>query len=385
MVSGFAENGSLPLDPLDPASGPGYGDEGAYHLTVTVTTPDRDFYAVFLNPGDVLGGSISGGAADVVVRRPDGRVAMGSGQDASALYPARSPLPGGGHAVIGYVAEERGWYAVSTSTGADDYELTLEAYRPGTESAAAGATQTVYLDFDGARLNTNIFGGPGVRTLSPLSAFMSRWGLPAGVEDELVDEVVTTVKENLRRDLRRRGLNPDVAIRVLSSQDSPDPFGAPDVTRVVVGGTINESGLDTIGIAQSIDTGNFGHEESALVLLDLLSSPAGEAGDPSLNTYLRPGSHRLAFVGRALGNVVSHEAGHLAGSWHVDQFDTAANIMDQGGNFPALFGVGPDGVGGTTDDTDVDFGEDDFNPVEGFTGIEDTLNASAWAFRRGLG
>ena len=37
--------------------------------------------------------------------------------------------------------------------------------------------------------------------------------------------------------------------------------------------------------------------------------------------------------------------------------------MDQGGNFPLLFGVGPDGVGGTADDADVDFGEDVFNPT----------------------
>ena len=51
--------------------------------------------------------------------------------------------------------------------------------------------------------------------------------------------------------------------------------------------------------------------------------------------------------------------------------------MDQGGNFPLLFGVGPDGVGGTADDPDVDFGEDVFNPSEGFTGIEDTLGRIA--------
>ena len=48
--------------------------------------------------------------------------------------------------------------------------------------------------------------------------------------------------------------------------------------------------------------------------------------------------------------------------------------MDVGGaNFQNLFGVGPDGVGGTADDPDVDFGEDVFSPDEGFVGIEDTL------------
>ncbi|MEJ7707151.1 MAG: hypothetical protein WKF82_07630 [Nocardioidaceae bacterium] len=58
--------------------------------------------------------------------------------------------------------------------------------------------------------------------------------------------------------------------------------------------------------------------------------------------------------------------------------------MDQGGNFAKMFGVGPDRVGGTDDDRDVDFGEDHLNPEGGFTGMEDTLNNTAWAFRPGL-
>jgi hypothetical protein len=42
-----------------------------------------------------------------------------------------------------------------------------------------------------------------------------------------------------------------------------------------------------------------------------------------------------------------------------------------------MYGVGRDGVGGTADDPDVDFGEDTFNPLEGFTGVEDTLSRLA--------
>ena len=64
----------------------------------------------------------------------------------------------------------------------------------------------------------------------------------------------------------------------------------------------------------------------------------------------------MRFVGTALGNIASHEAGHYFGNWHVDQFNDVLNLMDQGGNFPLLYGVGPDRVGGTADDPDVDFG-----------------------------
>ena len=54
--------------------------------------------------------------------------------------------------------------------------------------------------------------------------------------------------------------------------------------------------------------------------------------------------------------------------------DATANLMDAGGaNFQNLVGVGPDNVGGTADDLDVDFGDDVFSAAEGFVGIEDTL------------
>ncbi len=44
-----------------------------------------------------------------------------------------------------------------------------------------------------------------------------------------------------------------------------------------------------------------------------------------------------------------------------------------------LFGVGPDGVGGTADDVDVDFGEDTYNPLDFFTGIQDTATNTRFA------
>jgi hypothetical protein len=52
-----------------------------------------------------------------------------------------------------------------------------------------------------------------------------------------------------------------------------------------------------------------------------------------------------------------------------------AELMDQGGNFPLLYGAGPDGVGGTADDPDVDFAEDVYNPFEGFIGPMSAANS----------
>jgi hypothetical protein len=359
-------------DPFDPASGDGADSEGPYNIDIRVARPDLDFYSVELRKGDIIGASMVG-ATKVAIYDPAGREVHGSEQDATFIYPASSPLPGGGNAVTEHVADTDGLHYVAVTSGAGAYDITVEAYRPVLEGNSA--VQTLFLDFDGARVNTAIFGGPGVRQLSPLRSFLGRWGLTNADENALISGIVAEVRENVRLDMIASGLNGQFQIRILNSRDHADPFGQPNVSRVIVGGTIDESGIATIGIAQSIDPGNFETEDSALVLLDVLSDPAGD--DASLNTYLTPASNRIGFIAQAVGNVTSHEAGHFFGNWHVDQFNDILNLQDQGGNFPLLYGVGPDGVGGTADDPDVDFGEDVFNPGEGFTGIEDTLSRIA--------
>jgi hypothetical protein len=375
MIGGYAAF-PIPQDPTDSGSGAGGAETGNYGVTISSALVDKDYYAVKLRKGDVLGGSVTGGAGRLVVHRADGEKMHASEQDASSLYPATSPLPGGGNAVISYVAEEPGWYAVSVESGVGNYDTTVEVYRPGTETDTL--QQTIFLDFDGGRVNTAIWGGPGVRQLSPFSAFIAKWGLPRSAEAALVQRITQIVTENVKNDLAQKGLNVNVQLRILNSRQHADPFGQQNVARVVVGGTIEESGIPTIGIAQYIDPGNYGHEDSALVLLDVLSGPADD--DASLNFYLKPASDRVAFVSQAVANVVSHEIGHFIGNYHVDQFNDIYNLMDQGGNFAMMFGPGPDGIGGSADDVDVDFGEDIYNPNEGFTGLEDTLNVSAWAF-----
>jgi hypothetical protein len=375
MVSGFGDGGSVPANPFRSGSGRKAGDEGTYRLRITARPVDRDLYGVQLRSGDLLGGVLTGSARSVQVVRTDGRGMVASEQDASAAYPVQSPLPGGGSA-FAYVAQEPGWYAVSARAGAGNYRLLLETYPPGT---AGAGQQTIFLDFDGARINTGMFGGLGVVTLSPLRTFLPRWRVAARQLDAVVDATDAAVTENIDATLRARGLNKTLSVQVLNSRDDPDPFGQPNVSRIVVGGTIRQSGVPTIGIAQSIDPGNYAHEESAIVLLDELSRPNGP--EDSLNTYLRPRSNRVAFIGQALGNIIAHETGHLLGSFHTNNHDRPVDLMDSGGGNPRrFFGVGPDRIGGTADDTDVNFGEDHFAPDEGFHGMQNSLNNSAWAF-----
>jgi hypothetical protein len=373
MVSGFP---SLPNDPFDSGSGTGAGSEGDYSLTLGLDALDVDVYAVNLRAGDVITGSVSGAGTQLTVLDPASREVFGSTQDATFIYPAASPLAGGGNAVVDHVAALAGRHYVAVTGGTGNYDVTLEVYRHGAQTG--GAVQTIFLDFDGARVNTGIFGGPGIRTLSPLSAFLGRWGLTADQLNPVIDRIVATATENLRTDFAGQG----VQVRILNSRDHADPFGQPNVSRLIVGGTIDESGISTIGIAQSIDPGNFETEETALILLDVVSGTVADWDDATFNKYITPASDKVRFVGTALGNIASHEAGHYLGNWHVDQFNDVLNLMDQGGNFPLLYGVGPDGVGGTADDPDVDFGEDTLNPNEGFTGIEDTHARTRWALHQ---
>jgi hypothetical protein len=384
MVAGYSDFGTVPENPRHSGSGGGAGDEGPYKLKITGGPVDKDFYGVQLASGDVLGGSLTGSAITVGVQRVDGKAMIGSEDELSSIYPPQSPLPGGGSS-FAYVAEQPGWYAVSVRKGVGPYKLLLETYRPGTAKTSPGAVQTIFLDFDGERMNTNIFGGGGVSTLSPLSSFLTRWGLSPADEPALIRAVSAGVAENISNSVKAHGLNPNLKVKVLNSLDSPDTFGQPNVSRVVVGGTIDETGIDTVGIAQSIDPGNYAHEESAMVLLDDLSAPAGP--EDSLNTYVKAGrTNRLAFVAQALSNVISHETGHFVGSFHTDNEDATVDLMDAGGaGFDHLFGVGADQVGGTADDPDVDFGQDRYLPVEGLTGLENTLNVTAWAFLAGAG
>ena len=351
--------------------------KGGYDLTVTTRAGDRDLYKVTLRAGDVLGVNVTNAAGYVSVFDAKGVEVHGSPGDASYIYPENSPLPGGGNAATDHVVARSGTHYVEVTQGDGAYEAQLEVYRYGGE--AKKQTQTIYLDTNGQRLNTGIFGGRGVTTLSPLRSFLGKWGLSRSNEAALIKKIKSTVQENLDADLRRSGLSKYVSVKVVTSLDGKDPYGRAGVSRVVVGGTIEESGVPTIGIAQSIDPGNFDREETALVLLDVLSSSPDEYGDASLNYWMTKRSNRLSFVGRAVGNVVSHEVGHFIGSWHTDNSDRIANLMDAGGeNFGLLFGVGKDKVGGTKDDVDVDFGQDRFEPDEGFTGVENTLARSVF-------
>jgi hypothetical protein len=383
----------IPSDPFNPASGPGSASEGTYDVRLGLNSLDSDFFSIGLQAGDVIAANLVAPlGARVSLSDPGGGLRIDSNQDATSIEPG--PFPGGGAAVLTYVVETAGTHAIRVRGPVGAYTLELRVFRPALELASAGVVQTVFVDFDGATVDPAIFGAaPGAAVLSPLSAFLAGWGLAPVDESALIDAILAVIEENLSTDMRVLGLNGDFDLSgipgdfdvvLLNSRDHADPFGDPNVSRLIIGGTIPELTIGTIGIAQSIDPGNFATDESAVVLLDLLSAPASDPN--SLNQFgLAGGATKIDLVAAGVGNIAAHEAGHFFANFHTDQFNAAPNIMDQGGNLPNIVGVGGDLTLGTGDDFDVDFGPDAFVPNEGFVGTEDTLNAVAFGLSTGTG
>ena len=374
---GFLEPGS----PFDASTVKG-GRAGPYTLTAGVDAFDLDLYAVELEAGDIIGVNSLGAANQLSLIGPDGSIMVTSGRDRTALHPPNSPLPGGGVATVSYVIDEPGTYYIRADGAfTRGYQLETRLFRPVLERAGEGVKQILFLDFDGAQINPATFGGPSqLAVLSPLSRFVGRFGLRD--EAALIDRIVDVVEESLVRDLQQFGNNPNFALEIRNSKDHPDPTGQAHVSRVIVGGTIGELGIGTVGIAQSVDVGNFNTEEQAVVLLDLLSNPRFDPN--SLNQYpVAPGATRLDLVAEGVGNIVAHEAGHFFGAWHTDQFNLTPNLMDQGGNLTNTVGVGEDLIWGTPDDIDVDFVEDEFVANERYFGRQNTLQTLAFALTQG--
>jgi hypothetical protein len=391
VVRGFGTG--FQTDPFVSSSGPGAGSTGFYTVTIGLDYADIDYFSFDLHAGDVLDVSLNGGATTLSLRDPLGTELIGSRQNVTSSYPDSSPLGTAGRAVLSWVVAQPGLYAIRVSDGSGAYALELSLYRPGLEPQPAGSHQVLFLDFDGATVDAASFGGFGLRTLSPLSSYLAGWGLDAAAEDTVIDVIVAVVAAKFHAaatqgnngDFASTGTPGEFDIEIRNSRDHPDPFGQADVSRVVVGGSIAELGIATIGIAESIDVGNFAAEESAVVLLDQLSDPNVDNPN-SLNHYaLASGVSLVDLVGVVVGNIVAHEAGHLFGNFHTDNASLRLDLMDRGGTLSGVMGSGEDGIFGTADDIDVGFGQDAFAPEEGFTGTEDTLNVVAFGLSTGTG
>lgn len=356
--------------------------------------PDVDYFAVDLKAGDILDIATFGSVGAVDVFYAPNQPWFGAEGDASGagtFYPFESPLQTAGDITIAQTVPRDGRYFIQLSVGATEgsYTMGLRAYRPVMEQAPIGQKQILFLDFDGASYLRAEFDPTqnGVARLSPMSSFLAGWGLNASHENILIDKIVAVVEENFNGDLSARGNNGffdrtgvpgHFGIEIRNSRDHVDEFGInPYVSRVIIGGTVDEAGVETIGLASSIDIGNFATAETAFMLLDAIA-------DEIIPFEVAPGFTILDTISTFIGNVAAHEAGHYFGAWHQDNSNALVSLMDQGGDFAGFTNLGPDEIFGTLDDNDTDFTNDFFSPAEGVAfGREDTINAMAFNLSTG--
>lgn len=367
-------------------------------LNPTNGVGDEDYFIANLQAGDIFDVVVEGAqnaSFDITLLDANGRQVLGNTLPVAGAYPTVSPLTQTGNANFAVVIPSTGQYYVhltENNVGAPailPYTLTMRAYRPVLESASAGEMQTIFLDFDGENIRREHFGAFGLARLSPLVDFLPGWNLTEDDEARFIDKVVaefatkfygpnTVTSLGGNGDVFATGIAGQFGVRILNSKDHADPWGDPNVSRVIIGGTQAELQIPTIGIAQSIDVGNFDTEESAVVLLDNINALWGalpRAADVPLEDVLADG----------IASVAAHEVGHYSGAWHTLNNNASDQIMDTGGNVGGIVGVGDDGIYGTDDDDDVGFGTDTYDPAASAIprGRQDSAAAMAWGLSSG--
>lgn len=338
-------------------------------------TSDLDTFSFDLRGGDILDIATLGAAGDFSVRNSNGLIIFGSTDIADPN--AQPPRQTVGNATGTVVIPRDGRYSITVAPDntLSNYTLGLRVYRPISETLAAGDAAILYLDFDGDIVDGNYFQNnqglpvPGFVRIPSLAESLPVLGLQLGdtaAENQIIDDVVDNVVR-IFEDLTRTGSNGDYEVtsnpgdyglRVLNSRDHRGmvSFSDPRVTRMLIGGTgddILNGGV--YGFAENVDIGNFDLNQFGFFALDAFAASAGAA-------LISPGSSQVDYLGKFLGSVVAHEAGHAFGMAHTNNTNTIGTLSDAGGTLISINyfeGLGPDLIFGTFDDIDPIY-QDDF-------------------------
>jgi large repetitive protein len=349
------------------------------------TTLDEDFYAFDLRKGDILDTRITGATGTLptlALYTADGtelQFARGRFLGGNA-FSTLSPLYRDGATTLPYVIDTTGRYFLRAGDGISAYSLNLRVHRSVLEAEPIGTQQIIYVDFDGSltrseTINLTALGVPaGPLRIPSFSRYMPLLGLTTADTPSVIRNIMSRVERKMQPLLAQNSNNGyfpesgnpgEFSVRLVSSLDSPDMWGQANVSRVLVGGTQAELGIDPatglLGIAQSVDLGNFTREETTLVMVDIMID---NAMDPTVIPIAGNVSRVDAFA-ELIADTIAHEAGHTLGGVHQDSSNFVDTIMDQFYVPLISVGAGPDGIFGNRDDVTLKFLDDEYSPTAG--------------------
>lgn len=390
IVGGFSFfTSDLPSNPFNSGSGIGVVATGSYTFRAGLDVGDADNFRVTLDAGDLLAARLAGTSGRLTVTDAQGILRIAT---PFSTTPGGGPIPSGGNVSLAQVVPATGTYIIRVEGTANAYTLDLAALPAGLRDRPIPERQILFVDFDGATLNPSIWGGTNAqRTVSPFRSFLPNWGFAAAREEAVARAILAVLEEKLLGDTAALGLNGnfdatgragDFAIDIRNSYDDPDPFGQTNVTRLIIGGTNTEIGIsDILGVAEVVDFGNYRTQESAIVLLNQLSAPAGTVGFSANDFAVAGGATKEQLVARLVGFVGAHEVGHMLGLSHTSLTDGVPELIDAGGLVG--YAVGPDLTFGTADDINVDFGAGLYTETEAFAGRQDSRYGVAFGLSTG--
>lgn len=375
------------------------GNAGYTVNSVTgILQTDIDIFAVDLKAGDIFDIATQGGVTELFVYNEDGSFWFSTNTNEGFFgYSANSPLQTAGNAVAAQVVPEDGrYYIVGAPSGSNaSYTYGLRTYRPVTESLPVGAQQILYVDFDGGFFAADQF-SRGVPTGGIIRVPSLQESLPlVGVQlqdnaayESLIRDTLAEVDLHFQSiaangsngDYSSTGIAGQYGITILNSLDHADPgLNNPFVTRILVGGTnadIGQAGL--LGVSPSGDIGNFDLSEIVLSPVDLVAGYSTQF--PISNT-----TSVLDAIARTIAVTISHEAAHSFGIEHTDGNNLIGNVIDGvGAPVPAFdLGVGPDGIYGTLDDTEIEFVTDLYDPAGTLVGTQFVPQNLSWVLSSG--
>jgi hypothetical protein len=378
------------------------GQLQSVNVSGSLTVLDEDYFAANLRAGDFVKVELTTPQlqpVDVAVFETSGGELIGSTfnqllpRSLGGPIPDNSPMESRSATVaFAAVIQSTGRHTIRVANGGGSYSLRLSVFRSSFEAESIGTRQIVFLDFDGAILNRTIFGVPGTARIPSLIDTVEPYGVDPSEENLLIDRIIDRVRQNYLVTLPNQGGNGyfsssgipgqfDIEFR--NSRDHADPWGLPNVSRLIVGGGPLDLGIPTRGIAQSVDTGNFAREETAIVLPEIFFLEGIE------DIPLAASRSLIDVLAVAVGQTGSHEVGHLLGARHQENTNRNLQLMDSGGQpiDTSRIGVGPDGIFGTADDVNITFGRDRYafsiDTNEGLTGTVNHAINLAFALSTG--